>query len=147
MIERYPRATVYHDAGHAVVAWSLGLPVGAVSVSDEDAGGSTEIGLADHLSLVEQVAVCLAGIAAVEVFGRPTHELAGFNDHVKVLNLIEDYGISEEEQGQALRDEGYNFARARLEIHRSKVALLAELLVEHGRIEASEVLLVMQTSS
>ncbi len=104
MIERYPRATVYHEAGHAVVAWSLGLPVGAVSVSDEDASGSTEIGLADHLSLV---AVCLAGIAAVEVFGRPTHERAGFNDHVKVLDLIEDYGISEEEQGQALRDEGY----------------------------------------
>jgi ATP-dependent Zn protease len=44
-----------------------------------------------------------------------------------------------------LRDEGYNFARSRLEAHRSKVVRLAELLVEHGRIEAAEVMLLLQT--
>ncbi len=145
--ERYPRGTAYHEAGHAVVAWSLGLPVGAVSVSDDDASGSTQIGLSDHLPLIEQIAVCSAGIAAAEIFGHPIHELAGFKDRKRIMHLIEVHGISEEGQGPALRKEGYNFARARLETHLSKVAMLAELLVEHGRIEASEVMLLMQTSA
>ena len=145
--ERYPRGTAYHEAGHAVVAWSLGLPVGAVSVSDDDASGSTQIGLSDHLPLIEQIAVCSAGIAAVEIFGHPIHELAGFKDRERIMHLIEMHGISEEGQGPALRKEGYNFARARLETHLSKVAMLAELLVEHGRIEAGEVMLLMQTVS
>ena len=145
MIERYPRGTAYHEAGHAVVAWSLGLPIGVVSASDDDASGGTQIGLADHLPLVEQIAVCSAGIAAAEVFGHPTHELAGFNDQVQIMHLIEAHGISEGEQGPALRHEAYSFARARLEAHRSKVVTLAELLVEHGRMEATEVMLLMRT--
>jgi ATP-dependent Zn protease len=48
--ERYPRGTAYHEAGHAVVAWSLGLPIGAVSVSDDDASGGTQIGLSVAIS-------------------------------------------------------------------------------------------------
>ena len=61
------------------------------------------------------------------------------------MHLIEAYGISEEEQGPMLREEAYSSARVRLEAHRSKVITLAELLVEHGRIEAAEVMLLMQT--
>jgi hypothetical protein len=100
------------------------------------------------LALIEQIAVCSAGIAAAEVFGHPIpHELAGFRDNERIMNLIEMHSVSEEVQGPALREEGYNFARARLEAHRSKVVTLAELLVEHGRIEASEVMLLMQTIS
>jgi hypothetical protein len=143
--KQYPRGTAYHEAGHVVVAWSLRLPVGAVSVSDEDASGATQIGPADHLSLVEQIAVCSAGIAAVKIFGLPTHELADFGDHVKIMHLIEAHGISEEEEGPALRNEGYEFARVRLETHWNKVITLAEVLVEHGRIEPLEVLRLMQT--
>jgi hypothetical protein len=71
------------------VAWSLGLLVGAVSVSDEDASGSTRIGLSDHLPLIEQIAVCSAGIAAAEIFGHPIHELAGFKDHERITHLID----------------------------------------------------------
>ena len=145
MTQRYPRGTAYHEAAHAVVAWSLGVPVGAVSVSDDDACGGTQIGLANHLPLIEQVAICSASIAAAEVFGHPTHELAGFNDQVQIMHLIEAHGISEEGQGPTLRAEAYNFARARLEAHRSKVITLAELLVEHGRIEAEEIIFLIQT--
>jgi hypothetical protein len=124
--ERYPRGTAYHEAGHAVVAWSLGLPVGAVSVSADDASGGTQISLSDHLALIEQIAVCSAGIAAAEVFGHPIpHELAGFRDNERIMNLIEMHSVSEEVQGPALREEGYNFARARLEAHRSKVVTVS----------------------
>ena len=65
--------------------------------------------------------------------------------HKEIMHLIEAHGISEGEQGPALRHEAYSFARARLEAHRSKVVTLAELLVEHGRMEATEVMLLMRT--
>jgi ATP-dependent Zn protease len=141
--ERYSRGTAYHEAGHAVVAWSLGLPVGTIRVTVDDAGGGAEIGAADHLPLIEQVAVCSAGSAAEEVFECSAHELASFNDHVKVLNLIEANGVSEQEHGSALRDEGYNCARAYLESHRSQVIKLVDRLVECGSVDASEFLRLM----
>ena len=68
MTEGYPRGTAYHEAGHAVVAWALGLPVRTIRVRVDYAGGDAEIGPADHLSLIEQVAICSAGSAAEEVF-------------------------------------------------------------------------------
>jgi ATP-dependent Zn protease len=141
--EQYPRGTAYHEAGHAVVAWALGLPVRTIRVRIDDAGGGIEIGPADHLSLIEQVAVCSAGSAAEEVFECSAHELASFNDHVKVLKLIEANGVSEEEHGPALRDDGYNCARAYLETHKSKVVKLAERLVERGSVDAAEFLRLM----
>ena len=94
--EQYLRGTAYHEAGHAVVAWALGLPVMTICVKIGDAGGGTEVGFADHLSLIEQVAVCSAGSAAEEVFECSAHELASFNDHVTVLKLIEANGVSKQ---------------------------------------------------
>src|SRR5262249_18742283 len=99
MIKRYSRATAYHEAGHAVVAWSLGLPIGAVSISDVDANGKSEIGWTGHLSLVEQVAVCSGGIAADAIFGHQTDKHAGAYDRMKIMQLIKDNGISEDERG------------------------------------------------
>lgn len=136
--KRFPRATAIHEAGHAVVAWSLGLPVGAIRVSDDDASGGTEIGLADHLSLIEQIAVLSAGHAAERVFECPAHGLADAGDRHKILSLLRASGISEEEHGPKLRDQGYDFAKARLETYNIKVVELAERLVECGSIDGSE---------
>jgi ATP-dependent Zn protease len=144
MAEQSPRGTAYHEAGHVVVAWSLGLPVGAVTVSADDASGGTQIGLADHLPVVEQLAIYSAGIAAIDLFQQSTHELSAFKDRVGIMRVIKKHGISEKEQGPALREAAYKFARARLEAHRTKVVTLAQLLIEHGRIEAAEVMLLMQ---
>jgi hypothetical protein len=74
--ERYPRGTAYHEAGHAVVAWSFGLQVGTISVLADDASGSTQIAPAGHLGLVEQIAVCAAGYTAEKTFDYPTHYCA-----------------------------------------------------------------------
>jgi ATP-dependent Zn protease len=144
MTERYPHGTAYHEAGHAVVAWSLGVPVKAISVSADDASGGAEIGSAEHLLLMEQVAICSAGMAAAEVFGHSTHELAASCDRKRIMDLIKAHGVSEEARGPALRYEAYSFARDRLEAHRGKVVTLAELLVQRGRIEAAEVRLLLQ---
>jgi len=118
LTERHPRGSAYHEAGHAVVAWALGLSVGTVRV--DDAGGRTEMGPAHYLSLIEQVAICSAGSAAEEVFECSAHELASFDDHAKVSTLIKANGVPEEEHGPALRDEGYNCALACTDL--SKVA-------------------------
>jgi ATP-dependent Zn protease len=135
--KKYPRATAFHEAGHAVVAWSLGLPVGVIRVSDDDASGGTEIGPADHLSLTEQIAVWSAGHAAERLFECPAHELADARDRHEILKLLRANGISEE-QGPALRDQGYDSAKRCLETYRSKVITLADRLVERGSVDTSE---------
>lgn len=143
MTARYPRGTAYHEAGHAVVAWSLGLQVRGVRVSDEDASGGAEIGGADRLSLVDHISLCAAGYAAERVFDCRTHELAGFNDRLKIMELITRSGKSEEEYGPALRDEGYERARELLVRHERKVNQLAGQLVEHGYVDAADFLHMM----
>ncbi len=61
---------------------------------------------------------------------------------MKVSKLIKA-GVSEEEHGPALRDEGYNWALGCLETHQNKVIRLADRLVESGSIDASEFLRLM----
>jgi hypothetical protein len=138
-----PRGTAVHEAGHAVVAWSLGLSVEAIRVTYSDAKGwhgGTDTSRPNHLSLVEQIAICVAGGVAEEIFDCVTHELATFKDNEQILDLLEAHGISEQDQGPALRREGYNCAQTRLEAHKIKVGRLTERLVECGRVDASEFL-------
>jgi hypothetical protein len=77
---RYSRSTSFHEAGHAVVAWSFGVPVGALFVKADDAGGGAETGPTTHLKLPEQIAFYWAGAAAQTVFNCPGHELAALQD-------------------------------------------------------------------
>ncbi len=137
---QYPRGVAYHEAGHAVVAWALGVPVGTVHVRESDASGGTDIGATDHLTRIERIALCYAGYAAEKVFGYPAHEQAPFDDRWMILNLLA--GIPENKH-RAFRDAGYNLARTCLEANRSKVIFLAERLVEHGRVERAEFLRLM----
>ena len=142
MNENFPRGTAYHEAAHAVLAWSLHLPVRAVHVSADDASGGAEIGNADKLSLCEHIALCSAGIVAEEILGFANHERAGFNDRLKILELLKAVVI-ENGNGAELRTEGYNYARTQLITHKEKVVALAERLIEIGRIDADEFLQLM----
>ena len=138
--DKYPRSTAIHEAGHAIVAWSFGLPIGAIWVSAEDASGGTEIGSADHLKLADQIAVWCAGGIAQEICECPGHELATFQDNVAIMNLLEEHGFTEEDDGPALRAHGYSIAASKLQLHRAKMMVVVEQLVERGRIEASDFL-------
>jgi len=106
--KRYPRGAAFREACHAVVAWSLGLGARAVRISDDDARDAAEIGCAD-LSLIEQIALCSAGIAAENAFECPADELAGTHDREKIYKLLKANEISEEDQCEALRGKGYNW--------------------------------------
>jgi hypothetical protein len=140
---RYPRSTAFHEAGHAVVAWSFGLAVDAVWVNADDASDGANISPSDHLPLAEQIAVWWSGTAAESVFECPSHEYAAFGDHAGVMELLEVHGISEEERGPALRAEAFGIATARLEANKTRVIELAERLVINGRVDASEFLQFM----
>lgn len=147
MSKRYPRGTAYHEAGHAVVAWSFGLAVGDVSVTDADESGATLVAGADRLTLVEQIAVRAAGIEAEKVFQHPAHGRAGLGDIGEIVSLLAAHGISDESgQWLVLRDQGHECARDRVEMHRGKVIALAERLIEEGRLEATAVMRLLQNT-
>ncbi|MGJ4888842.1 hypothetical protein ACQR1Y_11640 [Bradyrhizobium sp. HKCCYLRH3099] len=140
---RYSRSTSFHEAGHAAVAWSLGVPVVALWVNADDAGGGAEIGKTAHLRLTEQIAIWSGGAVAQKVFDCSGHELAAFQDNVAIMELLEEHGISEENEGPALRAQGWDIASARPEANRTKVTRVADRLIEHGRMEAPDFLSLM----
>jgi hypothetical protein len=144
--ERYPRGTAYHEAGHAVVAWSLGLQVGSIYVVADDASGGAQIDeSANHLDLVEQIAVRAAGYTAENVFGhRHTNRLAATCDRNRTRKLLEANAIDEGDEAVALRSKGADCAREHLLAHKDQVVRLAERLVQDGRVEAAEFLRLME---
>jgi len=75
--ERYPQGFCCHEAGHAVVAFSLGVRVVAVSVfftEKEGWKGYTKTEGTDHLPWKDQIMLHIAGMAAEEFFNCPkTH--------------------------------------------------------------------------
>src|SRR5262245_11759854 len=126
-----------HEAGHAVVAWALGLVVGelAIGIKGDDTAGTSEIGDSGHLPLVDQIAICLAGLEAQEMFECPPHNLAGMSDLGKIVELIENGRISGDES-RRLREAGATRARNLLSVNREQVVRLAEALVQTARIDA-----------
>ena len=54
----------FHEAGHAVVAWSLNLRVESIYIREIGAGNSeTRTDPPDHLPLMDQLATLAAGLA------------------------------------------------------------------------------------
>jgi hypothetical protein len=144
-VERYSRGTAYHEAGHAIVAWSFGLQVGPIHVQADDASGDALIGPTDHLTLVEQIAVCAAGYTAENVFDhRHPNRLAAACDHTRIRKLLEDSRITEGPEAQTLRLKGGNCAGDILLAHKDRVVRLAEKLVQDGSVDAAEFLRLMR---
>ena len=120
------RRAAFHEAGHAVVARSFGLPVGDHLEIADDGSGKTKIGSADHLPRLDQIAVRLAGVAAQDLFGFSRPE-AGYSDHAQIIELVE--GLSEAESLE-LRNAAYARAREIIKNQKLEVEWLAELLIK-----------------
>jgi len=127
------RGAAFHEAGHVVVARHLGLSVGVIEIGidGDPAKGKAEVSGDDQLSLIDQLALCAAGVEAQEMFDAPTHDVAGFGDGVKIFNLLEDIPV---EQRKALRFAGYARAIEILKLHRDEVEQLADRLLRERRI-------------
>src|SRR5262249_13031115 len=123
------RGAAYHEAGHIVVAWALGLRVGAaaIGINGDDAEGEADIDHDKHLPLVDEIAICAAGREAQHVFGAPTHCRAGAMDEVKIIKLTEH--LDDETARLALRNEGYQRAHEVTLAHKAKIHRIAESLL------------------
>jgi hypothetical protein len=65
----------------------LGLQIREVEIK-EDGSGRADISSAEHLPLVDQIAVCVGGIEAQELFNCPMHDHAALDDYRKVRGLL-----------------------------------------------------------
>jgi hypothetical protein len=87
---------------------------------------------ADHLSIEDRIAICVGGMNANDMFDAPTHELAAFEDHVRVLHLLKDVA---EADSDVLRQKGHQRAWDLLKVHRSSVEDIAAKLLAHRKID------------
>jgi hypothetical protein len=123
------RDAAYHEAGHIVVARFLGLTVREVEI-EEDGSGRADISSAEHLPLVDQIAVCVAGIEAQELFNCPMHEHAALGDYRKVRMLLA--GLTDERY--EYRQAGYLRALQILKSRLPEIERLAQDLFHQRRI-------------
>lgn len=136
--DRGQRGAAFHEAGHIVVAWSLGLAVGCaeIAVGGDDSKGTAEVQNAGHMDLLDQLAICAAGLEAQELFDAPTHEGAGWGDYGKMVELL---GHLEEEVQVRMMHQGHGRASELVSAHSAMVERLATALIEKKRLYADEV--------
>jgi hypothetical protein len=116
------RAAAVHEAGHAIVAWVLGLKVARLWIKDTGRGGS-DIECNRDRPVKEQLALAEAGMTANDLLPGMTYPEAGLSDVRKIENLLDGCTDTEAEREQ-LRSQGCELAR---EILRKRVTLLLEL--------------------
>jgi ATP-dependent Zn protease len=139
------RGAAYHEAGHIVVAWALGLRVGAaaIGINGDDAKGESEIERDETaLPLIDKIAICAGGVEAQHVFRTPTHDLAGAMDEAEIIKLTEH--LDDETARLALRDEGYQRAHELIVAHKAKIDRIAKRLLARGAINEAEVCSLLQ---
>jgi hypothetical protein len=127
------RGAAFHEAGHVIVAREFGLPIGeiAIGIDGDEAKGRTDIGSAHNLPLIDQIALCVAGVVAQSLFDWPTHNLAGAGDYARVVQLVD--GMTDADSLK-LRNAAYARARAILERRATEVERLAKQLLKQRRI-------------
>jgi ATP-dependent Zn protease len=143
--DRY--AAAYGQAGHAVVAWCLGLCVQEIGILDDenDEAGTIDFACSSHLPLIDRIAVCLAGLEARDLVKLPAYQLAEMSGIPKAIDILSE-GLSET-QIKSLRDAGHRRARYLLSVHRNKVDRLAAHLIQCGKIDASELMELLNAAT
>ncbi len=124
------RGAAFNEAGHVVVARFFGLTVGKIEIGD-DGSGKAQIDSAAHLPLIDQIALCVAGIEAQALFDCSTHKSAALADHAKVRALVD--GLTDAESF-AFRNAAYMRALEILKKYASDVERLANDLIERRHI-------------
>jgi ATP-dependent Zn protease len=136
----YLRGLAFHEAGHAVVAWSLNLRVDTIFIREIGAGNSgTKTAPPDHLPLMDQLATLAAGVEAEREFKSPLPEHAADRDRLTAINLILAHheGLAADEIQLHLAA-GHARARELLVEHRERVIRVAEHLRDVRQVHAAE---------
>jgi len=126
------RGAAYHEAGHAVVALALRLRVARVEIF-EDHAGRTDVEPTEHLPIEDRIAICVAGMAAADMFDAPpSYELAHLGDEGDVRDLLYDI---DEASADELRDKGVQRALDLLKVHVNSVEDIAARLLAERKID------------
>ncbi len=139
---RERRRAAFHEAGHVVVAWALGLEVkwARLLPETEDAAGEVNRQAGDHLPPEDQIAVLMGGFWGAEMSGVPQINPAEFQrDEVQTLNvMLRTYPEGDVAQ-EELRARGIAKAQELAMLHEESIILIAEELERRGEILASEI--------
>ena len=141
----YLRGLAFHEAGHAVVAWSLNLRVETIYIREIGAGSSgTKTAQPDHLPLIDQLATLAAGVEAEREFKSPLPEHAGDRDRLMAIILIRAHheGLASDEIQSHLAA-GRALARELLVEHSERVIRVAEHLRDVRQVHAAEFIRLM----
>jgi ATP-dependent Zn protease len=131
------RGTAYHEAGHAVVAWSLNLGIHSVTIrADNVRAGETKIvDSVQHPPLEDQLAIVVAGREAGNIFNAPVHESTYQGDTKQMIELLADMP---DHQSSALINQAHERVHQLLMEHKTKVELLAARLMDTRHVGAAE---------
>ena len=121
-----------HEAGHAIVAWALGLKVRELRIDDQGKGLSV-IQRHDHLPIVERIAVADGGMQAVEMLKASVWEWAAVGDEAQIIDILD--GQPEAEANQ-LRSQGAAQAFTILNRRIDVLTDLAETLFQSMALDA-----------
>jgi hypothetical protein len=127
--------TAYHEAGHAVVLWTIGVsPVGGLHLDHVKQGGRVDSDrrAAKRLPPVHEIAFWFAGYEAEQTFRRPGRTSAAVVDLGEVQRVLRE--TKTRLRGPSLRRKGRDLARARLREHEAGVHRLARELVEQSSV-------------
>jgi len=143
------RGLCCHEAGHAVVAWSFGVPVVAVyvtfSVTKGWRGGTDYID-GSALHYVDQITNLAAGRTGEEVFACFAPYDAWLADLEEISVLLNDNGIPEEKHW-LLVTEARDRARLILQNYRARALKLVDRLAEAGLVGEAEFLRLMHENA
>ena len=146
--------TAYHEAGHMVAAWDLGLPVaGATIVPDSDSFGHVRVPFEDRVRYADWVdedgyleaflVVYFAGVAAGEKHtGVPTPEVAvelslgdPGTDHYNAADLILSLAGDDPDSQEEVGARAQRHARFLVEARWEQVEAVAAVLLERETLE------------
>jgi len=138
--------TALHEAGHAVVCWSYGRIMTRLHLDDVKEGGQAHFDPDLTLDVIGELACCLAGYEAEQLFKPPGRRgKAGWDFLHCVPIILRMNGASEDEpEEQALREQGRICAENRLLDHEARVRLVARYLIEHRHMNRDTFEVMMQ---
>jgi ATP-dependent Zn protease len=139
---RARRRAAFHEAGHAIVAWALGLEVGWVRLlpETENSAGKIDRQTADHLPPEDQIAVLMGSWWSTRMCDVPQLYPAEFEmDEVQTFIVVRRTHPDDDDAQEDLRDRGIARAQELVMRHAESVVLIAEELERRGELLAGEV--------
>jgi hypothetical protein len=136
------RRAAYHESGHAVVAWSLGLQVIGIRLLGINVA-EAYIADADHLPSIDQIAILEAGVIAGDMSGvRSSDAQEGACDRQRVDAIASRFFAATEARDGGLDPrigQGRDRARDILVRHSSLLVRLAEEVADLGQLSTIEI--------